>query len=86
MLQDGLKRKNCQAKAPTLSLKISNCFQLIKSCVVGGHFWATTHPITYKHEGGVPQKNSRSKKGSEYSPLLVQQKKTQVDSEKKDME
>ena len=32
------------------------------------------HPITFKHDGGVPQKNSMSKKGSEWSPLLVQQK------------
>ena len=30
------------------------------------------HPITFKHEGGVPHKNSKSKKGSEWSPLLVQ--------------
>ena len=35
----------------------------------------TTHPpLTFKHEGGVPQQNSKSKKGSECSPLLVQQK------------
>ena len=32
------------------------------------------HPITFKHEGGVSQKNSKSKKGSEWSPLLVQQR------------
>ena len=50
--------------------------------------WATTHrlwllhidsgftpPITFKHEGGVPQKNSKSKKGLEWSSLLVYQKK-----------
>ena len=42
--------------------------------------WATTQPhptippITFMHEGGVPQKHSKSKKGSEWSPLLVQQK------------
>ena len=29
------------------------------------------HPITFKHDGGVPQKNSKSKKVSEWSPLLV---------------
>ena len=50
--------------------------------------WATTppQPITFKHEGGVPQKNSKSKKGLEWSPLLVQQKKPHADSERKDME
>ena len=27
------------------------------------------HPITFKHEGRVPHQNSKSKKGSEWSPL-----------------
>ena len=31
------------------------------------------HPITFKHEGRVPYKKSKSKKGSAWSPLLVQQ-------------
>ena len=52
--------------------------------------WAThhhpPHPITFEHDGRVPHKKSKSKKGSEWSPLLVQQKKTQVDSKRKDME
>ena len=51
---------------------------------------ATTHhhhpPITFKHEGGVPQQNSMSKNILEWSPLLVQPNKFQVDSERKDME
>ena len=34
---------------------------------------------------GSHKKNSKSKKGSERSPLLVQQKKSKVDSERKDM-
>ena len=38
------------------------------------HHHRPTPPITFKHEGGVPHKNSKSKKGSEWSPLLVQQK------------
>ena len=38
--------------------------------------WATHHT----------HKKSKSKKGSEWSPLLVQQKKSQVDTERKDME
>ena len=31
--------------------------------------WATTppHPITFEHDGRVPQKKSKSKKGSEFS-------------------
>ena len=39
-----------------------------------------TPPTTLKHEGGVPQKNSKSKKVS------VSVKKVQVDSKRKDME
>ena len=34
-----------------------------------------TPPITFNHEGGVPQKSSESKKVLEWSPLLVCQKK-----------
>ena len=34
-----------------------------------------TPPKTFNHEGGVPQKSSESKKVSEWSPLLVCQKK-----------
>ena len=34
----------------------------------------THHPPTFKHEGGVPQQNSKSKNILEWSPLLVQQK------------
>jgi len=37
------------------------------------------------HEGGVPQQNSMSKNILEWSPLLVQPNKFQVDSERKDM-
>ena len=29
------------------------------------------HPMTFKHEGGVPQQNPKSKTFSEWSPLLV---------------
>ena len=32
------------------------------------------HPITFKHEGRVPHQKSKSEKGSEWSPLLVQLK------------
>ena len=32
-------------------------------------------PITFKHEGAVPQKSSENKNGPEWSPLLVHQKK-----------
>ena len=32
------------------------------------------HPLTFKHEGRVPHQKSKRKKGSEWSPLLVQQK------------
>merc|ERR1719414_1393468 len=39
-----------------------------------------------KHEGGVPQKSSKNKNSPEWSPLLVRQKKIQVDSERKDLE
>ena len=42
------------------------------------------HPPTFKHEGGVWQKNSKSKKGSEWSLLPVWQK-SQVDSKRKGM-
>ena len=45
----------------------------------------TTHPPTFKHEGGVPQQNTMSKNILEWSPLLLQQNKFQVDSERKDM-
>jgi len=34
-----------------------------------------TPPITFNHEGGVPQKSSESKKVLEWSPLLACQKK-----------
>ena len=39
--------------------------------------WAThpTPPITFKHEGGVPQQNPKSKTYSKWSPLLVCQEK-----------
>ena len=43
------------------------------------------HPLTFKHEGGVPQQNSMSKNILEWSPILVQPNKFQVDSERKDM-
>ena len=36
--------------------------------------WPDT-PLTFKHEGGVPQKSSENKNGPEWSPLLVCQKK-----------
>ena len=42
-------------------------------------------PITFKHEGGVPQQNSKSKNIYEWSPLLDQPNTFQVDSERKDM-
>ena len=45
----------------------------------------TTHPITFKHEGGVPQQNPKSKTYSEWSPLLVRIK-MKVDSNRKVME
>ena len=50
--------------------------------------WATTpppHPITFKHEGGVPQKSQRVRKVQNGPPYLSS-KKTQVDSKRKDME
>ena len=39
----------------------------------------------FKHERGVQQQNSMSKNILEWSPLLVQPNKFQVDSERKDM-
>ena len=33
-----------------------------------------TPPITFNHEGGVPQKSSENKNGPEWSPLLVRKK------------
>ena len=48
----------------------------------------TTHhrPITFKNEGGVPQKRSEKKNGPEWSTLLILKKYFQVDSERKDIE
>ena len=37
-------------------------------------------PITFKHEGGVPQQYSKSKNILKWSSVLVQQKKIQLDS------
>ena len=43
------------------------------------------HPITFKHEGGVPHQYSKSKNILEWYPVLVNQKKIQLDSKRKDM-
>ena len=59
-------------------------------------FWGQTHrhtdTQTHRHTSFCPSraaslqlKNSKSKKGLEWSPLLVQLKKSQVDRERKDM-
>ena len=54
----------------------------LKSCMP-----PTIHPLTLKHKGGVPWKNSKSKAKNvlEWSPLLVYQNKFKVDSERKHM-
>ena len=49
----------------------------------------TTHypppPATFKHEGGVPHKNPKSKTDLEWSPEPIQHKKFQVDDDREYM-
>ena len=50
---------------------------------------ATHHhppPHNFKHEGGVPQQNSKVKNILEWSSLLVHKKRFQLDSKRKDMD
>ena len=42
----------------------------------------THHPATFKHEGGVPHKNPKSKTDLEWSPQPIKQKKFQVDNDR----
>ena len=63
---------NCQSLAPKpKNLKPRGLGLTLKSY---GPPTTPPHPITFKHKGGVPQLTSKSKKGSEWSTLLVQQK------------
>ena len=63
---NGSYMKKTKPRGLRLTLKYLN--------IMGQPTIPPTQPITIKHEGGVPQKKSKSKKGLEWSPLLVQQK------------
>ena len=74
------RKANCQALAPNplVPNPKPRGLGLTLNC-------SRPSPITFKHEGGVPQQNSNSKNILEWSPVLVQQKKIQLDSKRKDI-
>ena len=87
----------CQAQAQTLSQAHSGSLRLLlsdsdtepgltlKSCRPPPLPTTTHHPATFKHEGGVPHKNPKTKTDSEWSPQPIQHKKFQVDDDREYM-